>query len=398
VKIIKVKYKPLRKGHKKSIMTKVNLKKLAVSLAVMCMMPMLAAIKKDLKKNTVIFASMIFFVLLLCGCSKEYKNYTRAKRYFKEATLSNIPKYRIYNFINAADLFKELGEYKASKELYEETVYLTGLDYFKQMDIENADKYFSKSMDYKRAVDKAIDEVSINRDTLYNVVEKWITTFNTETGNFWQVGKNSNNDKDAMNSVVMVFLRWLYDYRDAKELHRRCEEAKVMPVMDEKTFEQQSKQVGTYPQARTIVFVVGGECVPEKAFERYAADKFCCDMKAGTMGNLFFTTDVTQACATVRFTINNYFARTVHYTNGVIGDEYNSNLTIDVRSANGKILFHKSLWKEGEVPIMISEDFKDRVVACGDFTNTANDDLWRDKLYPEFLKALEKYFVEMGNK
>jgi hypothetical protein len=333
--------------------------------------------------------------VLLCGCGKEneeHKQYKQAKRAFKEG-----------NYAAAGFMYNKLGDYKNSAELYEESTFLMGEQYFRKADFVLAEKQFSKLKGrFKDSVIRMMDDEGVK------MFQSFLIHFNTPVPKTFREFYFSLCDTSGTKSFglgwqgsykqVSALLGLMGDHKEVKGWSHRLKELSVIPVLNEKSFIKQVKTAGNAPQPRTIV-VIGSEDRSEDDNWKARSSKnnpfyanmycavFCEDMKCDTRGNLFFTMDATQACAIIRHKLAYRFLQSASYDNGSSIDYYTSTITVELCATDGKVLCRESLSSKPKIETDVSI-YHDSVIK-GSFSG---DEI--SALRKKILEALEKHLVD----
>lgn len=154
-----------------------------------------------------------------------------------------------------------------------------------------------------------------------------------EHEHFWQMSGNRQ--------LQTKIFEYLGDYKDSAEWYRRCNEFRNIPYIRDNGYRWQANRGGA-PQARTIAIVLSDDG-KNSTFLNAEIVMFGERLKNETNGNIYFTSDASEASVVIHFTVSYTFSRTFHYQRGSPVDYYNSKATIEIRSADGVLLLSETM-------------------------------------------------------
>jgi hypothetical protein len=190
-----------------------------------------------------------------------------------------------------------------------------------------------------------------------------------EHEHFWQGNKQLQTE----------IFKYLGDYNDSAEWYRRCNEFENIPYIRDNSYRWQTNRTGGAPQARTIAIVLSDDG-KNSTFLNAEIVVFGRWLKNETNGNIYFTSDASEASAVIHFTVSYTFYRTFHYQRGSPVDYYNSKAMIEIRSADGVLLLSET-WRNNVTEPMSQIGFG--------VTKSYESAIHH---HPEILQTLENHF------
>ncbi|MDR1055356.1 MAG: hypothetical protein LBL90_05930 [Prevotellaceae bacterium] len=195
--------------------------------------------------------------------------------------------------------------------------------------------------------------------------------------------------KDSRQWLTANIFDYLGDYKDSKQWPTRIKEANNFPILSEEKYAAKAGQTGREKQARTIVIVLSHDGIEdESSIKSNIEMSLGKRLKEETKGNIFFTYEPAKACVVIHYERTHTFYRTFQYTGGVTADYYHTKTTMEIKAANGNVLWSKTMNNNIRTPFS----------TIGGGAKYRNICAPAPVYHTEVLEILQKYFAEIENK
>ncbi len=174
---------------------------------------------------------------------------------------------------------------------------------------------------------------------------------------------NSNAGRKVSTLLQEEIFHYLGDYKDAKLWLKRFTEYTHIPIIHNGDMPKK-KHAFAAPEPRTIAIVYTTDGQITDAFlhptlQANLAKSVGQALKEKTMGNIFFTQDISQASAILYYAISYEHFGTFAYSGGGTADYYHTRAITEIRLPDGTVKLHKSMLNRVTKPQeSIGGDFK----------------------------------------
>ena len=186
---------------------------------------------------------------------------------------------------------------------------------------------------------------------------------------------------------VMRILGLLGEYKNSKDLIRRCENAFKIPTIKAEGLADQAAKAGTHPQHRTISVAVAHD--GKDQFVQGNFTGLCVKLKHRSAGSVYISDNIENACAIIYYNISHPFWTSFDYSGGTKAYYYHTNMAIELRATDGTVLYAKTFSREWDAPM---KEIGGATIYGTNTTNMCAPINLDEELITELLKVLETHF------